>query len=175
MVARATEPALAAIKLAWWRERLEDLDRGLVPAEPRLQAAAVELLPRGIAGSELAELEDGWASLLDERPDFERIASSGARLFEIAGKILGVQDAVVIPAGRLYAVQGAARRGLARTPGQTGALKLPPGPVPKALRPLTAFAALALRDARSAPPFEPEGSPGRAMTLLKHRLTGRLA
>ena len=40
VVAKATEPALAAIKLAWWRERLEELDSGQAPAEPRLKAAA---------------------------------------------------------------------------------------------------------------------------------------
>src|SRR5919107_5615783 len=74
VVTRATEPALAAIKLAWWRERLEELDRGQVPAEPRLQAAAAELLPRGVSGAELAELEDGWATLLDEQPHLDRVA-----------------------------------------------------------------------------------------------------
>jgi 15-cis-phytoene synthase len=44
VVAKATEPTLGAIKLAWWRERLEQLDEAKVPAEPRLRAAADELL-----------------------------------------------------------------------------------------------------------------------------------
>src|SRR5215210_353370 len=66
VVARATEPALAAIKLAWWREQLEELDQGKVPAEPRLRAAAAELVRRGIKGAELTALEAGWATLLDE-------------------------------------------------------------------------------------------------------------
>src|SRR5688572_13876953 len=72
VVAKATEPALGAIKLAWWRERLEELDQGRIPAEPRLKSAAAELLPRGLTGAELAELEDGWATLLDDKPDIER-------------------------------------------------------------------------------------------------------
>jgi hypothetical protein len=40
-VVRSTrEPMLGPIRLAWWRERLEELDEGSVaPAEPRLQAA----------------------------------------------------------------------------------------------------------------------------------------
>ena len=48
VVARATQPALGAVKLAWWRERLEELDQGMVPAEPRLRAVAEQLLPRGV-------------------------------------------------------------------------------------------------------------------------------
>ena len=44
VVARATQPSLAAVKLAWWRERLEDLDEGKVPVEPEGEAgtSAVE-------------------------------------------------------------------------------------------------------------------------------------
>src|SRR4051812_13606979 len=44
VVAEATQPALAAIKLAWWRETLERLDRESAPPEPRLQAVQRELL-----------------------------------------------------------------------------------------------------------------------------------
>jgi len=43
------------------------------------------------------------------------------------------------------------------------------------LRPITALAALAARDTnRGGPPFEPPATPGRAWTLLRHRLTGRI-
>ena len=78
--ARATEPALAAIKLAWWREQLEKLDTEAPPAEPRLQAARAELLPRGIKGEELAALEMGWAALLDESPDARLVEELGRGL-----------------------------------------------------------------------------------------------
>ena len=78
VVARSTEPTLAAIKLAWWRERLEELDRGKVPAEPRLQAAFHNLLPKGIRGADLAELETGWAGLL--RPDVDMKESIAAEM-----------------------------------------------------------------------------------------------
>src|SRR6478735_2956909 len=64
VVARSTQPTLGAAKLAWWRERLEDLDTKPPPAEPRLQVAAEHLLPRGISGSVLAEIEHGWVTLL---------------------------------------------------------------------------------------------------------------
>ena len=54
VVRTTSEPMLGAIRLAWWRERLEELDDGAPPPpEPRLQAVAYELLPRGVRGSEL--------------------------------------------------------------------------------------------------------------------------
>ena len=42
------------------------------------------------------------------------------------------------------------------------------------LRPLSALAALAIRDCRRGEPFEAEGTPGRAAAMLRHRFTGRL-
>src|SRR5215218_8523335 len=77
VVASSSQPALGAIRLAWWREALERLDTNAPPPEPRLRAAAAELLSRGIRGADLAGLEDGWAALLDEHPDIERIGRRG--------------------------------------------------------------------------------------------------
>ena len=112
VVARATQPGLAAIKLAWWRERLEELDER-VPAEPRMQAAARELLPRGITGPDLAGLEEGWAGLLCDPPDMALLTERGTRLFAIAASLLGVRfdDETIGVAGRLFAGVDAARRG----------------------------------------------------------------
>jgi phytoene synthase len=175
VVARSTQPALGAIKLAWWRERLEELDECKVPAEPRLQAAAAELLPRGIGGAALAELEEGWATLLAKEPDVEDIATAGARLFEMAATLLGMTHPLIEPAGRLYGYENVARRGLMRVHWPMDELyQLSTHPFPKALRPLTALAALAARDAKRPPPFEPEATPGRAVALVVHWLTGRL-
>ena len=176
VVARATEPALAAIKLAWWRERLQELDNGKVPAEPRLQAAVDELLPRGIKGGELARLEEGWGGMLYDPPDGALLTEHGTRLFQIGAKLLNVEfdDRTIGEAGRLFAGVDAARRGfLDLVPGSAVAR----GPrVARAARPLTALAALAARDLRKGgPPFEPEATPGRALALLMHRLTGRIA
>ena len=175
VVARATEPTLAAIKLAWWRERLEELDHRPVPAEPRLQAAAAELLPRGIAGVELAGLEVGWASLVSEEPDVEQVGTAGAKLFEFAARLLGATHPLIDPAGRLYGYQNVFRRGLMAMHWPMDELyQLASDPFPPALRPLTALAALAARDAKQGLPHEPEGTPGRALALLLHRVTGRL-
>jgi len=174
-VARSTQPALAAIKLAWWRERLEELDQGKVPAEPRLKAVAAELLPRGISGREFGQLEEGWAALLYDPPDLALIADHGARLFEIGARLLGVEfdDKTIGMAGRLFAEVDAARRGLTDVvpaSAARGRMKMP-----ARARALTGLAALAARDLRrGGPPFEAEATPGRAWTLLCHRLTGRL-
>ena len=172
VVARSTQPALAAIKLAWWRERLEELDQGKVPAEPRLQDAARELLPRGIMGASLAQLEDGWTALLVEVPDAGRVRDRGAVLFRLGTRLLSaeIDDRTIDVAGRLYAASDVRRRGLGEihVP-ETGDLKVPPS-----VRPLTSLAALARRDLRRRPQLEPEATPGRAWTLLRHRLTGRI-
>lgn len=176
VVAKASEPALGAIKLAWWRERLEELDEGRVPAEPRLQAAAQELLPRGINGGELAQLEKGWSGMLYDPPDGALLTEHGTRLFQIGAKLLNVEfdDGSIGEAGRLFAGVDAARRGFVDlVPGNSGS----GGPkIPRKARALTGLAALAARDlCKGGPPFEPEATPGRSWTLMKHRLTGRIA
>ena len=175
VVARATQPALGAIKLAWWRERLQELDEGKVPAEPRLQAAANELFPREITGTELAKLEDGWATLLEEEPDVERLLERGALLFEFAARLMGRSDSLLEVAGRLYAYEAYRHCRLAPLHWPMEELhQLHSHRFPRQLRPLTGLAALAARDAKHAMPFEPEGTPGRAAALIAHRLTGRV-
>lgn len=163
----AREPMLAAIKLAWWRENLERLDHEPAPAEPRLQSAARELLPRGVSGGALAGLEDGWSALLEEIPDEGRLRSRGVMLFQLAARLLGQSgEGLRDPAG-LWAAADLARRFGRPVP--------PPvkvSPAPRPLRPLTSLAALAQRDARRGK-LEPEATPARAWTLLRHRWTGR--
>ena len=69
IVATSSDPRLGAIRMAWWRERLEELDAGLhPPSEPRLQAVASELLPRGVTGAQLARLEDAWLTSIGTIP-----------------------------------------------------------------------------------------------------------
>lgn len=175
VVIRATQPAVGAIKLAWWRERLERLDQGSVPAEPRLQAAARELLPRGVSGAALAELEDGWTALFEEELDMERVGERGAKLFQLAATLLDEGSQQLNPAGRLFAFEQASRIRLAHVHSPVKELESLAGyRFPRRLRPLTAFARLAARDARKAPEFELEGTPGRAAALIAHRLTGRI-
>ncbi len=171
VVASSTQPALGAIRLAWWREALERLDVDKPPPEPRLQAVADHLLPRGVTGAALASLEDGYASLLDEEPDSDRIGDGGAALFAIGGRLLKAEDGKLADAGKLHAFARAARRGHAAFPNDC---VVPSHIFPTALRPVTAFARLAARDTRRAPTLEPEATPARALALLAHRFTGRI-
>ena len=176
VVARATEPTLAAIKLAWWREALERLDREPPPAEPRLQAAASELLPRGITGEELAVITLGWATLLDEWPESARIGERGAAIFRIGAGLLRTAEAGLTEAGALFAQVDVARRTRNGShlsfADELGGLRFP-----RTVRPMTSLAALAARDLRRfrRHGFEREATPGRAFALLRHRLTGRIS
>ena len=186
-VVRTTkEPMLGPIRLAWWRERLEELDQsGGAPAEPRLQAVERELLARGVAGRDLAGLESGWLRLFDPFPwtaeTSEAIWVRGNLLFGLGARLLGGSDERIQAAGGLWALVDAARHcsdGESRRMLLEQACKFgralgrarfsPP------LRSLSMLAALAVRDCRRGEPFEPEGTPARAVTMLRHRVGGRL-
>jgi phytoene synthase len=174
VVARASEPALGAIKLAWWRDRLAELDAGIVPAEPRLRAAADALLPSDVRGEELAALTDGWAALLEEAPDIERIGEGGAKLFAIAAHLFGADDPLIGAAGRLYRQEQVERRRLLAVHWPMDELNPLVGHrFAKPLRPLSGLAALARRDLLRGND-EPEATPGRSWALIRHRLTGRI-
>lgn len=176
VVTSSTQPTLGAIRLAWWRAALERLDTSPPPPEPRLQAVATELLPRSITGATLAMLEDGWTTLLDEQPDIERIGERGAKLFMAAARLLGASDAGLDAAGRLYAYEQIWRLQLVPVPYPTEELNmLARRRFPQTLRPLTALARLAARDAKQSPSIEPEATPARAVALLSHRLFGTIA
>ena len=132
------------------------------------------MLPRGVTGAALAALEDGYASLLDEEPDHERLGAGGGALFAIGATLLGSGDARLPLAGRLHAFARAARRGLAAVPDDVASGDLVGHRFPRALRPLTAFARLAARDVSQAPIMEAEATPARAVALLSHRLFGTI-
>ena len=181
-----TEPMVARIRLAWWRERLEELDAGkATPGEPRLEAARTLILPRGISGHDLAGLADGWERLLDPFPwsveTSEGIWLRGLLAFGLAARLLGRSDERLQQAGALWALVDAARhcsdaetRGLLVERARTIAKGLKGAKFDRRLRPLSMLAALAMRDLARGEPFEPEGTPGRALTMIRHRLTGRL-
>ena len=181
-----TEPMIAQIRLAWWRERFLELDDGrAAPAEPRLEAAQRLLLPLGISGEDLAELADGWERMLDPFPwtieTSEGIWFRGLKAFGLGARILGCPDARLQQAGGLWALVDAARycsdpetRALLVERASIIARGLKSARFEPRLRPLSMLASLAVRDLGRSGPFEPEGTPGRALTMLNHRLLGRL-
>ena len=186
-VVRSTkEPMLGPIRLAWWRERLEELDQGGVsPAEPRLRHVERELIPRGVTGRELAALESGWLRLFDPFPwtvqTSEGIWFRGNLLFGLAARVVGRAEERIQGAGGLWALVDAARHcsdagsrsmllDQARAFGRGLSGIRFPGP----LRPLSMLTVVAMRDCRRGEPFEREGTPGRAAAMLRHRFSGRL-
>ncbi len=180
VVATGSDRMISQIRLAWWREALERLDRERPPAEPLLEALAALVLPRGVTGAELAGMADGWEVLLEpaelEAEDLRVYgAGRGGRLFSLAARLLGGEADGIAEAGARWALADLARRSsrpeeaaVALAAGHRQALAR----WPRGLRPLGMLAALAERDiSRGAP--EPAGSPARIWRMIRHRLTGR--
>ncbi|WP_260484070.1 squalene/phytoene synthase family protein [Sphingomicrobium flavum] len=173
VVAGTTEPAVGAIRLAWWREALERLDHSDPPAEPRLADIAQHCLPRGVTGAMIAEIEDGYAALLEEVPDSLRIGKAGAAHFAAIARLIGEDDPKLAGAGALAML--ARVRGLSSEELKPAALQrmasLKGHRFARPLRPLTNLARLAARDFLRRE-VEPEATPGRAFAMLSHRLSG---
>ena len=185
-VVRTTkQPMVGQIRLAWWRERLEELGSAGAPAEPRLQAVERELLSRGIEGAEVAALEVGWAALLEDFPwhlsTIDAVRARGRVLFAIGGVLLGADSEELRAAGGVWAVVDCARHCSDRESRRTllREAKLLTEPMmglryPAAARPLSMLGALAIHDIGSGFEMEPEATPKRAARLLTHRMTGRM-
>jgi 15-cis-phytoene synthase len=178
IVASSSQPALGAIRMAWWRERLDELDKALPPAEPRLQAIQSQIVARGFSGSELSKLEDAWLPLLDPFPWSERVGQGlrlrGRVLFGIGARLLGGDEKDAEAAGVLWSlVDGATHCSDAQSrtylcEAAREALSDVPRNLPGRIRPLTILAALAAYDLR------PGGRLGRVGVALAHRLRGSI-
>ena len=183
VLAGGREPLISQIKLAWWRDALEALDRSPPPAEPILQSVAEHIIPSGVTGSELSQMEEGWTLLLSQVPltpgDLDRYAAArGGLLFRYSGVILGRQlSGEMEQAGEGWALTDLARHSNATD--AAAALEAAkerfsyPLRWPSPLRPLGMLAALAKRDAQSGlETLEPHGAPKRMLRMLRHRITG---
>jgi phytoene synthase len=180
-VAAGREPLIARIKLAWWREALERLDREPPPAEPALRDAASHILPL-VSGAELARMEEGWAVL----PGAERLGPAqldayagkrGGLFFRYSARLLGGEEEGLEAAGEAWALIDLARHCAASEDADVALAaareRRLPGRWPPRLRPLGMLAALAARDSDPArPPWEARGSPKRMWRMLQHRIFG---
>lgn len=181
-LAGGREPLISQIKLAWWREALEKLDRAPAPAEPVLQAVAAYVLPAGVSGAELAAMEAGWAVLLSPEPltraELESYAAArGGLLFRHSAALLGGGHEAALGAGEAWALVDLARHSAEATDidaaVEAARAQARPARWPARLRPLGMLAVLALRDAEpDRPRWEAQGAPGRMIRMLRHRLTG---
>lgn len=183
VLANGREPMISRIKLAWWRDSLERLDGARPPGEPLLQALAEHVLPFGVTGAEMSEMEEAWSTLLSDAPLgpadlFVYAEKRGRLLFALSARILSERrDEAVSAGGEAWALID-----LARHCGNTvdadsavdAARRFAPVKVPPRLRPLGMLDALARRDGDARRPrWEARGSPGRMWRMLRHRLTGK--
>lgn len=188
IVAAANEPAIGAMRLIWWRDALIALDTpgALPPAEPLLGDIAAHLLPGGLRGASIAELEDGWAALLDaETPGETEIMAHGegrgGPLFAMSAALLGAVPEDVGRAGEGWALADLGHRlrdpearAFARHKAAERLAEVSIARWPVALRPLGLLAVLARGDAAMpADRQRRQGSPKRLLRALAYRLTGR--
>ena len=185
VVAGSSDPALGAIRLAWWREALQRLDKSEPPAEPRLRAVANYLLPSGVTGAGLAKLEDCWAALLEPFPwtvlAAELIRVRGRILFGIGARLLGHNAKEAEEAGAIWSLVDVARhcsdqssREMLFAEARNSIAELGPQRPSRELRPLTALAAVAAHDVFRDKPLDFGNRLIRGMVASIHVITGRL-
>jgi phytoene synthase len=183
VLAGGREPMISRIKLVWWRDTLEGLDTAARGGEPALEAAVAHILPAGVPGAALSEMEEGWASLLS--PDAltpeeldHYAARRGGLLFRYSAALLGGKSSAGIEgAGEAWALVDLARHSTEAADVEAALTaaraRRGPGRWPSALRPLGMLHALARRDAEpQRPRWERHGAPRRMLRMLRHRLTG---
>ena len=177
-----SEPAIAQIRLAWWREEIARLVPGTPPAMPVLAGLSEHVLPRGIDPARLVQIVEGWevlieAQALDRNALMTFAASRGGTLFAIGGDLLNVP--VDPAAGEGWALSDLARH-LANDDEAAIARQLAQDRLsvkrrwPRPARSLGAVAAIASMDLALPPGAAPPiGSPRRVARLAWMRLTGR--
>ncbi|GAA3267029.1 hypothetical protein GCM10020258_36790 [Sphingomonas yabuuchiae] len=176
-----TEPMIGQMRLTWWYEALEKLDREPAPAHPVLQRLADSVLPGGVRGADLAPMIEGWEALLDdgEALDDERIArhaeARGGVLFASVGRLLGQSGTA--PLGRdgrrpiWRSMSPMKRPARDRGCGFVGFGRHTGVEITKPVRGLSGLAILARESLRH--PDRLPGHPMRAARLAWHGLTGR--
>lgn len=181
-VARTTtEPMLGQIRLAWWREQLQALDKGTPSPQPVLADVAGHLLPAGISGASLEPLEDANLALLDG--DIDAYAGARSLLFEVALRLLMKQpDAGLVEwarsTGKGWAIVDAmrGRQTVDAVLLASADRLLARRSVPAPARMLFGLATLAQADLtalKAGGKPAPRGSPGRQVRLLWSIISGR--
>ncbi len=177
-----SQPAVAQLRLAWWRDALAALDHAPAPAQPVLRGLEADLLPLGVRGGALVPIVHGWEVLVEEdRLDPEalrRFAEGRGLVFEIAGAVMGGRGEPLAAAGQGWALADLANHlSTAQEAEQARALARPllvaatTARWGRPVRALGALAHLAGRDLSRGP--EAVASPQRVGRMLWHRLTGR--
>lgn len=178
VVATTSEPLLGEIRLAWWREQLDRLDSGAVPAQPTLAALAGHVIGDGVSGKELSALEAAHLQLLSaahfdaESLDFY-LENRGGVLFGAAAKLLGEDGQTGQDIGKLWALADLLRRGERPPHVEMDLIRqarngLNPQRVARSLGALTALASCAAVDVDAAlagKRLAPRGTAGRQLRM----------
>jgi len=179
IVRNTREPLIGQMRLTWWHDALTRLDTAPAPAEPVLQGLHAHVLPLGVTGSELAAMTDGWEDLIVADPldaaAMERYASvRGGGLFAAAGRLLGGDSPLLVPAGRAWALADLAGNLTDRAQGAIAAdladaafIRAFSAPWP---RPLRAIGMLSLMSRLERTPVSPMT---KALRVSRFRLIGR--
>lgn len=177
-----TEPAVAQIRFAWWRERLAELGGTVTPAIPVLQVVADHVVALGISGSRLVGIVEGWEVLIEaERLDRDTLSQfaqkRGGTLFAIGAELSGSK--AFPEAGQGWALSDLVSHLTAQSEAELAremALQALDRPFrwPRRARALGALALIARMDL-DVPDGQrpPIGSPKRVARLAWMRLTGR--
>jgi 15-cis-phytoene synthase len=179
VVAQARESVLAQVRLAWWRDRLNEAPAAGPAGNPMLAAIEQDLPGRE---PELAALVDGWEELLGEPPlptsAIAAFADGRAAAIGAVARIARLDDRAVegaSRAGRRWALADFAFR-TSDDRERAAALALagtvdPPGRLPRQVRGIAVLGALADRAiARREPLLAGRVAP---LVALRVGMTGR--
>jgi phytoene synthase len=171
---RKSEPVLAQMRFAWWRDTLAK-----EPAQWPRGDELLALLRQWRNPSALTPLVDGWEMLLKEQLDRAAIgefAGGRARAFGQLAAELGADPLPAKACGEMWAL-GDLAANIANPSERDAVLKAARGlddcaALPRALRPLTVLAGLARRAVRrgGAPLLD---GPGAAVLAMRLGIAGR--
>ena len=184
-----TEPLLGHMRLAWWREGVEEAAEGTIRAHPVMEALADALGRGAFAVEDLVALVDGRGgdlepeALATEAGLLAHIDDTAGRLAATAARRLdpSAEPAAVTEAMRAWGLAGMARNGRLQPGWDQGrvaaavdaclaAARAPLRALPVAAFPAVAYATLSRTYARGGAP----GPLRKRFALLKASATGRL-
>ncbi|HSQ96749.1 MAG TPA: hypothetical protein VLM18_11735 [Croceibacterium sp.] len=174
IVRRGSEPVLAQMRLAWWRDLLSTEPASWPHGDPLL-----ELLSLWHEPAALGAVVESWEALLGDSLDARSISAFGlgrGEAFAHLARELCEEAPPAAACGQLWALADLAAN--LSDPGERAAAieaaaLLPPcRKLPRALRPLAVLAGLARRSlARGSPPLL--DGPGTMLLAMRLGITGR--
>ena len=186
VVAEAREAMLAEIRLAWWREQLEQLAAGKpAPPQPLLRLLEADARPRAVDLAALSRIEAGFLPLLTDEPlnALSMAKARGGPLFEalftacVGRPLTSAEADDATAAGTRWALARLWRGGWGSAEPRLRRLELPElpapaiAPLPVPLRTLDALAANDWARMDKGQPLRPVASANRQWIMVRAALT----